>query len=242
MNNKRKAGKLTMSEETFINGSAERDNSAEVTENAASKHIEAGKKNKKSDAGKDYGIFGTIYDAVSVIVASMIIISVVFTFCFRLVGVDGPSMNNTLANGDWLIVTPYYTEPTYKDIVISTKKTAAEGNLVKRVIAVAGDVVDVKDDGTVIVNGEELDEPYAISDGSAHGNLTYPVTVPDDCVMLMGDNRPVSWDSRYTDIGFAETEYLMGKAQLRIAVTDPVTEKISLTKDFDIYSNLTTDE
>ena len=114
------------------------------------------KKKKRADDGEDYGIFGTIYDAVSVIVASMVIISVVFTFCFRLVGVDGPSMNNTLTNGDWLIVTPYYSEPKYKDIVISTKKTAAEGNLVKRVIAVAGDVVDITDEGKVIVNGNVL--------------------------------------------------------------------------------------
>lgn len=211
---------------------------AKTEETASVKNTKFGAKSrKKKDDGEDYGFFGTVYDAVSVIVASMIIISVVFTFCFRLVGVDGPSMNNTLTNGDWLIVTPYYTEPKYKDIVISTKKTAAEGNLVKRVIAVAGDVVDIKDDGTVIVNGEELDEPYAISDGSAHGNLSYPVTVPEDCVMLMGDNRPVSWDSRYTDIGFAETEYLMGKARLRIAVTDALTGKVKLTKNTDIYSN-----
>lgn len=212
-----------------------------ITGQSDSKAENNRKKKKRADDGEDYGIFGTIYDAVSVIVASMVIISVVFTFCFRLVGVDGPSMNNTLTNGDWLIVTPYYSEPKYKDIVISTKKTAAEGNLVKRVIAVAGDVVDITDEGRVIVNGKELDEPYIISDGRLHGDLNYPVTVPDDCVMLMGDNRPVSWDSRYSDIGFAETEYLMGKARFRVAVTDPLTKKISLTSDRDIYANSRTD-
>lgn len=198
-------------------------------------------KNENKDDKEDYGLIGTVYDAVSVIVASMIIISVVFTFCFRLVGVDGPSMNNTLSTGDWLIVTPFYTDPKYGQIVISTKETAAEGNLVKRIIAVAGDEVNITDDGKVFVNGKELNETYIITDGQRHGDLTYPVTVPEDCVMLMGDNRPVSWDSRYTDIGFAETEYLMGKAQFRIAVTDPLTGKVSFAKERNIYANFDAD-
>lgn len=198
-------------------------------------------KNENKDDKEDYGLIGTVYDAVSVIVASMIIISVVFTFCFRLVGVDGPSMNNTLSTGDWLIVTPFYTDPKYGQIVISTKETAAEGNLVKRIIAVAGDEVNITDDGKVFVNGKELNETYIITDGQRHGDLTYPVTVPDDCVMLMGDNRPVSWDSRYSDIGFAETEYLMGKAQFRIAVTDPLTGKVSFAKERNIYANFDAD-
>lgn len=198
-------------------------------------------KNENKDDKEDYGLIGTVYDAVSVIVASMIIISVVFTFCFRLVGVDGPSMNNTLSTGDWLIVTPFYTDPKYGQIVISTKETAAEGNLVKRIIAVAGDEVNITDDGKVFVNGKELNETYIITDGQRHGDLTYPVTVPDDCVMLMGDNRPVSWDSRYSNIGFAETEYLMGKAQFRIAVTDPLTGKVSFAKERNIYANFDAD-
>lgn len=233
-----------MTDEVLTEGISPEDNITEkaATEKSDRKGSEFGGKNRKkkkndTEDREDYGFIGTVYDAVSVIVASMLIISVVFTFFFRLVGVDGPSMNNTLSTGDWLIVTPYYGDPEYKDIVVSTKKTAAEGNLVKRVIAVAGDVVDITDEGKVIVNGKELDEPYAIEDGKRHGNLSYPITVPDDCVMLMGDNRPVSWDSRYSNIGFAETEYLLGKARLRIAVTDPVTKKISFATDRDIYAN-----
>lgn len=206
--------------------------SEETTEKAGRKQ----KNGKNQDKEKSYGIVGTVYDAVSVIVASMIIISIVFTFCFRLVGVHGPSMNNTLSTGDWLIVTPLYSDPEYGQIVISTKKTAADGNLVKRIIAVAGDEVDIKTDGRVFVNGRELNEPYIISDGTRHGDLSYPLVVPEDCVMLMGDNRPVSWDSRYSEIGFAETEYLMGKAQIRIAVTD-ATGKLAFAKDRDIYAN-----
>ena len=163
-------------------------------------------------------LVGALYEGVSIVVSAIMIIAVVFTFAFRLVGVSGTSMNTTLSDGDWLLVTPYYDEPQYGDIVISTKKTAAEGNLVKRVIAVAGDVVSVDEHDNVTVNGVALQEDsYTLKDGSRHGNLNYPVTVPEGCVMLMGDNRCGSWDSRFSEIGFAEMDFLLGKARLRLS-------------------------
>lgn len=171
-------------------------------------------------------LVNAVYEGVSIVVSAIMIIALVFTFAFRLVGVSGSSMNNTLTDGDWLLVTPYYTEPQYGDIVISTKDTAAEGSLVKRVIAVAGDVVEVDEHDNVTVNGVALKEDsYTIKDGNRHGNLTYPITVPEGCVMLMGDNRCGSWDSRFMEIGFAEDDYLLGKARLR------------LSKDYNIYAN-----
>lgn len=181
---------------------------------------------KKDDSEKNSSLASSLYEAVSVVISSIMIIAVIFTFVFRLVGVNGNSMEHTLQNGDWLLVTPYYNEPEYGDIVISTKKTAAQGSLVKRVIAVAGDVVEIDENDTVYVNGKALEESsYAVKSGIRHGNLTYPVTVPEGCVMLMGDNRPKSWDSRYSEIGFAEIDYLLGKAQFRFS------------SKADIYSN-----
>ena len=174
---------------------------------------------------KKNGVAGVLFDAVSIIITSIMIIAVVFTFGFRLVGVDGDSMLNTLHTHDWLLVTPYYGEPQYGDIVISTKKTAAKGSLVKRVIAVAGQEVNIDENDNVYVDGKLINDSYALKDGNRRGNREYPVTVPADCVMLMGDNRIVSWDSRYTEIGFAEQEYLLGKARLR------------LSADWNIYAN-----
>lgn len=169
---------------------------------------------EKEEAGT---LAGALYEGVSIVVSAIMIIAVVFTFAFRLVGVQGSSMNDTLTDGDWLVVTPYYDEPQYGDIVISTKKTAAEKTLVKRVIAVAGDVVSVDEQDNVTVNGVALQEDsYTLKNGERHGNLTYPVTVPEGCVMLMGDNRCGSWDSRFSEIGFAEYDYLLGKAQFRL--------------------------
>ena len=177
---------------------------------------------------RNYGISGVVFDAASIIITSIVLLAVVFTFGFRMVGVNGQSMDDTLASGDWLVVTPYFDEPQYGDIVISTKETAAEGALVKRVIAVAGDEVFIDEDDSVYINGVKLDETYALTNGTyGRGDRTYPLTVPEGCVMLMGDNRIVSWDSRYTNIGFIETDYLLGKARVRV------------DKDWDIYKNFT---
>ena len=194
---------------------------AEAAENGKPK-----KKEKVKDE-RNYGLSGIVFDAASVVLTAIALLAIVFTFGFRMVGVSGSSMVSTLQNGDWLLVTPYYGSPEYGDIVISTKKTAAEGPLVKRVIGLPGDVVDIRSDDSVWVNGKKLTETYARPGTYGRGDRTYPVTVPEDCVMLMGDNRYVSLDSRYTSIGFIEIEHLLGKAQLRVS------------QEWDIYGNFT---
>lgn len=168
----------------------------------------------------------SIYEAISVVLSAIVIIALVFTFGFRLVGVSGSSMMNTLVDGEWLIVTPYYSLPQYGDIVISSHRLETMGPIVKRVIATEFDEVMIEDDGSVYVNGERLDESsYAVPISYKSGDITYPVTVPEGHVMLLGDNRPVSADSRYSYVGFAPVDALLGKAQLR------------LSGDYDIYYN-----
>ncbi len=180
---------------------------------------------KKSESEKS-SFASSIYEAVSVVISAIAIIALIFTFGFRLVGVSGSSMVNTLTNGDWLIVTPYYTEPEYGDIVISTHRLETMGPIVKRVIATEFDEVNITDDGTVYVNGEKLEEAsYTVPVSHRYGNLDYPVTIPEGHVMLMGDNRPLSSDSRYSDVGFAPVDALLGKAQFR------------LSGNYDIYYN-----
>ena len=187
-------------------------------------------KSKQTEENRNYGANGIVFDAVSIIVTAIAMLAIVFTFGFRMVGVNGSSMENTLFTDDWLLVTPYYGEPHYGDIVISTKETAAEGALVKRVIGLPGDEVMITEDDSVYVNGVKLDETYALTRNThGKGDRTYPVTVPEGCVMLMGDNRDVSWDSRFTSIGYIEEEHLLGKARVR------------LSKDWNIYANFTHD-
>lgn len=164
------------------------------------------------------GFASSIYEGLSVVISAIFIIALVFTFAFRLVGVSGSSMIDTLHNGDWLIVTPYYSEPQYGDIVISTHRLETMGPIVKRVIATEGDKVFIDEDGTVFVNDEKLEETsYTVPVARRYGDLSYPLTVPEGHVMLLGDNRPLSSDSRYSYVGFAPVDALLGKAQFRLA-------------------------
>lgn len=183
---------------------------------------------KTTETNEKNSFASSIYEGLSVVISAIFIIALVFTFGFRLVGVSGSSMVDTLHDGEWLIVTPYYDEPEYGDIVISTHRLSTMGPIVKRVIATEGDTVDLDSDGNVYVNGVQLDESsYAMPVHTMKGDLSYPVTVPEGCVMLFGDNRPISSDSRYSYVGFAPVDALLGKAQLR------------LSGEWNIYENFT---
>lgn len=97
---------------------------------------------------------------------------------------------------------------------------------VKRIIGMPGDTVDIQD-GKVLVNGEVLDEPYYDGvTGITDFATEYPFTVSDDCVFVMGDNRPNSKDSRSTALGEVPIKAISGKSQLRLW---PV-NSISVTK------------
>lgn len=83
--------------------------------------------------------------------------------------------------------------------------------LVKRVIARAGDWVDIREDGTVFVNEKELEEPYLTEKALGECNIKLPYQVPDKKFFLMGDHRSVSVDSRSTSVGCVAEEQIVGK-------------------------------
>lgn len=161
----------------------------------------------------------SLVEIVSIVASSMIAIMLLFTFVFRVVGVSGPSMQNTLHNGDWLLVSAFLTEPERGDIVIVTQPNSFDEPIVKRVIAVGGDTLDIDfSTATVYVNGEAIDEPYL---GSPTTNdeygWQYPITIPEGEVFVMGDNRQHSTDSRSQAIGMIDNDYILGKVMVRIA-------------------------
>lgn len=86
--------------------------------------------------------------------------------------------------------------------------------LVKRVIARAGDWIDISDDGTVYVNNEKLEEPYLVEKSLGDCNIELPYQVPDERIFLMGDHRSVSVDSRNTSVGCVAEEQIVGKLVL----------------------------
>lgn len=160
----------------------------------------------------------TVYDFVSIVMSSFIIIAIVFTFAFRLVGVDGESMTNTLQHGDWLI-TINKTEYKYGDIVVVTQDTYFHEPLIKRVIATGGQTIDIDyESNKVYVDGVELVEPYVresfmIKKGDYR---EFPYTVPEGHLFCMGDNRNGSTDSRSHLVGPIDEREILGKAVLRI--------------------------
>ena len=162
---------------------------------------------------------GELFYWAQALAVALVLLVIINTFFFRLSGVRGTSMYDTLDNGDQLILRVIgYDEPQRGDIVVCTSDAFGGEALVKRVIAVAGDTVDIRSDGTVVVNGQALTEPYIYEtiDGLHRGDQTYPLTVREGHIFVMGDNRNGSTDSRWKAVGQIECGRVIGKAVLRI--------------------------
>lgn len=160
---------------------------------------------------------GAVYDFLEIVVQALLIIFIIFTLLFRVSGVVGNSMNPTLDNGNWLVLSNYKYTPKNGDIVVITQPTAANEPLIKRVIASAGQVVDIDfDTGAVTVDGKLQEEKYIAEPTYRHFDVSFPHTVKEGCVFCMGDNRNDSWDSRDSQIGDIDVRYIIGEAQFRI--------------------------
>ena len=140
----------------------------------------------------------------------------VFSLLFRVVVVSGPSMNNTLIDGDWLLLlgNVFYKDPQPGDIIVASKDAFDDGKpIIKRVIATEGQEVDIDFNlGIVYVDGEQLDEPYTNTPTNLNEGIDFPLTVDEGCIFVMGDNRNVSKDSRSTEIGQIDRREVLGKA------------------------------
>ncbi len=183
------------------------------------------KKEEKTDSKKKFYL--SVYDLVSVVMSSFIIIAIIFTFIFRLVGVDGLSMTNTLQDGDWLL-TVQKSEYEYGDIVVITQDSYFHEPLIKRVIATGGQTVDIDyETATIYVDGVAIQEPYVKEDFllKKADYREFPYTVPEGYLFCMGDNRNGSTDSRSYHVGDIDERYILGKAVVRILPFG----------DFDIY-------
>lgn len=140
----------------------------------------------------------------------------VFTFAARIIRVDGPSMRETLQNGDLLVVVDRTLSgmPDAGDIVVLNKRGFGDGQpIVKRVVATGGQTVDIDfSSGTVTVDGTVLDEPYLREPTTLDEGVTFPITVPEGSIFVLGDNRGNSQDSRSPELGTVDVRYVIGKA------------------------------
>ena len=156
------------------------------------------------------------YDWIQSLISALLICVLVFVFVLRIMDVHGTSMFPTLSNGDKVMVSDLFYEPARGDIVVF-KKDGYDDNkaLVKRVIAVAGDVVNIDfERGVVYVNGEPLEEDYIDVTTNTKIDFIGPQTVPDNCLFVMGDNRNASTDSRDKRIGMVDKRLVIGKVLL----------------------------
>ena len=153
---------------------------------------------------------------VVAIVTAVILAFFIRTFIFTLVQVSGPSMENTMFTGDRLVVTKLGYEPEQGDIVVISKQSFDNGKpIVKRVIAQEGQTVDIDFENAIVyVDGQALVEPYINSPTSFNEGTLFPLTVADNCIFVLGDNRGVSRDSRDPVIGQIDRREVLGKAVL----------------------------
>ncbi len=153
--------------------------------------------------------FRDTVNSLLVVAAIAVLISMLF---LPLLRVTGTSMTPTLIN-DELVICNKTGNFECGDIVAFHYNNKI---LLKRVIGTAGDWIDIKEDGTVYVNGDELIEPYV--DDKAYGecDLEFPYQVPDNRIFVMGDHRSTSVDSRSSVVGCVADEYVIGKVFFRV--------------------------
>lgn len=140
----------------------------------------------------------------------------IYMFFFRIVVVVGPSMYDTLVDGDRLLLisSTFYTEPEQGDIIVASKKSFENGEcIVKRVIATEGQTVDINfNTGVVYVDGIALEEDYIYTSTTLYEGVSFPLYVEEGHVFVMGDNRSSSKDSRNPQIGLIDEREILGKA------------------------------
>lgn len=198
------------------------DNNANMQENAVL--------SDKTDENKQFK--RDLFDWIEVLVHAILAVVLCFSFLFRIATIDGDSMMNTLVNGERVVINNIFYTPKIGDVVVISRnkendvydKNPQDKPIIKRIIATEGQSVDIDfEQGIVYVDGVELDEPYTKPmqpyEKYAKYDIQFPVTVDEGCVFVLGDNRPVSLDSRSSQIGeygMIDTRYILGHAVFRV--------------------------
>ena len=170
--------------------------------------VETERKRYRRQKAYNKALSGTIY--VLTIVAAVAVL--IATLVLPVLQIEGTSMEPTLVNGD---------------IVLLTKTTSFHRGelcgfswnnklLIKRVIGIPGDWIEIDTDGTVYLNGEKLEEPYAQQLSVGECDLEFPFQVPQEQYFVLGDMRESSIDSRNTLIGCVKKDQIVGKVFFRI--------------------------
>ena len=147
------------------------------------------------------------------IAIALVIVLFLNKFVFILVTVPTGSMEDTIMPGDRLYVNELFDikEAERGDILVFKSDELDEKRLVKRLIGLPGEKVEVKRDGTVYINDEKLDEPYAVE--AEYEDRIF--NVPEHSYLFFGDNRPISYDARYWENPYIDESKIIGEALFR---------------------------
>ncbi len=159
------------------------------------------------------------YEILESICFPLTFVTIVILFVCRVIVVDGDSMNNTLYHGEKIFISKVYKDIEKGDIVVTDGRIHDGRPIIKRVIATGGDTLKIDfSNGDVYVNGSILQEEYIYEKIQPDKTRTdIDITLPDNCLFLMGDNRNNSLDSRSDSIGIVSENDILGIAFFRIS-------------------------
>ena len=172
------------------------------------KQVETERKRYRRQKAYNKALSGTIY-ALTIVAAVAVLIA---TLVLPVLQIEGTSMEPTLVSGDIVLLTKTANFDRGELCGFSWNNKL----LIKRVIGIPGDWIEIDTDGTVYLNGEKLDEPYAQQLAIGECDLEFPFQVPQEQYFVLGDMRESSIDSRNTLIGCVEKDQIVGKVFFRI--------------------------
>ena len=195
-------------------------------------HFDGSEESKKAEEVKEERrydpdnprLIDWVFDIAEMLVFVLAAVIILTSFIFNQSIVKGPSMLNTLENGDRLIISDLFYKPDYNDIIVFedyTNSSEFKEPLIKRVIALEGDTVEIRvaEDGKtleVLVNGEPIEDENAYYLPNKTPQAFGPITVEEGHVFVLGDNRYNSSDSRHPGIGTVSVDSIIGRVLIRI--------------------------
>ena len=179
------------------------------------------RRGEEPEFAEEEGKISPLKELLSMLIYIGVVLGVTFliiTFVGQRTHVSGESMENTLDNGDQLIVdkiTYRFRDPERFDIIVFPFHYKENTYYIKRIIGLPGETVQIAD-GTIYINGQVLEESYGREVMQDPGIAAEPITLGEDEYFVLGDNRDQSSDSRDPSVGLIHRDEIIGRAWLRI--------------------------